>query len=148
MSRQAARAIIIRNNHLLVMHRNKFGHEYNTLPGGNVEMGETLELAVIREVSEETSLTVESLKLVFVEEAGDPYGTQYIFKGEVATDGEPRLSTTSEEAQINKLGKNLYEPKWLPLDAVASEEFLSEKLKLAILSAIENGFPSSPQQIS
>ncbi len=148
MSRRAARAVIIHNNCLLVMHRNKFGHAYNTLPGGNVELGETLESAVIREVSEETSLTVTTLELVFIEEAGDPYGTQHIFTGELAVVGEPLLSPISEEAQINKLGKNLYEPKWLPLNAFAAEEFLSEKLKIAILSAIENGFPSSPQQIS
>jgi mutator protein MutT len=35
-----------------------------TLPGGLVELGEPLEAAVVREVSEETGLTVEPLELI------------------------------------------------------------------------------------
>ena len=37
--RRASRGIVIKDNNLLVMHRNKFGTEYDTLPGGNVEAG-------------------------------------------------------------------------------------------------------------
>lgn len=44
--RRAVRAIIIKDKQLLVMHRNKFGTEYETLPGGNIEVGETPEQAV------------------------------------------------------------------------------------------------------
>ncbi|MGD7024906.1 NUDIX hydrolase [Rossellomorea vietnamensis] len=40
-----------------------------TLPGGAVETGETLEEAVIREVKEETNLTVEVEELLAVNEA-------------------------------------------------------------------------------
>jgi len=43
--KQAVRAIIIHNNNLLVMKRNKFGKEYYTLIGGHVEMGESHEVA-------------------------------------------------------------------------------------------------------
>ena len=35
-----------------------------TLPGGLIELGEPLEAAVVREVSEETGLTVEPLELI------------------------------------------------------------------------------------
>jgi ADP-ribose pyrophosphatase YjhB (NUDIX family) len=44
--RKAVRAIIIKDDKLLVMNRNKFGKVYDTLPGGNVEIGETLEQAL------------------------------------------------------------------------------------------------------
>jgi 8-oxo-dGTP diphosphatase len=40
-----------------------------TLPGGAVETGETLEEAVVREVKEETNLTVEVEELLAVNEA-------------------------------------------------------------------------------
>jgi ADP-ribose pyrophosphatase YjhB (NUDIX family) len=37
-----------------------------TIPGGHVELGETLEQAVIRETKEETSLDVENPRLIDV----------------------------------------------------------------------------------
>lgn len=146
MNRQAVRAIVINNGNLLVMHRNKFGQEYDTLPGGNIEVGETYEQAVIREVTEETSIALANLRLVFVEEAGDPFGTQFIFLCDYVS-GEPRLAADSEEAHINKLGQNLYEPKWVPLDTLPGLPFLSDKLKQAIIESAANGFPTTPVQI-
>lgn len=144
--RRAARAVVIKNGNLLVMHRNKFGAEYETLPGGNVEMGETPEQAVIRELAEETSVQVTNQRLVFVEEAGDPYGTQYIYLCDYVS-GEPQLAPGSEEELINQLGQNLYEPKWVALSDLPQLPFLSEKLKAAILQAVDTEFPAEPMQI-
>lgn len=146
MKRHAVRVIVINNGQLLVMHRNKFGTEYDTLPGGNIELGETAEQAVSRELMEETSVTARNLRLVFVEEAGDPYGTQFIYLGEYVS-GEPQLSPDSEEAHINKLGQNLYEPKWVKISDLPNLPFLSEKLKSAVVEATVNGFPAEPLQI-
>lgn len=128
------------------MHRNKFGTEYETLPGGNVELGETPDQAVLRELHEETSVVVSNPRVVFVEEAGDPYGTQYIYLCDYVS-GEPQLAPDSEEEYINKLGQNLYEPKWVVLTDLPNLPFLSEKLKQAILDAVAGGFPTEPMQI-
>jgi len=144
--RQAVRVIVIRDTQLLVMHRNKFGTEYDTLPGGNIEPGETYEQAAIRELTEETSVTVNNLRPVFVEQAGDPYGVQYVYLADYVS-GEPQLAPDSEEAQINTLGKNLYEPRWLALSELSEKPFVSEALKAAILQAVQKGFPASPVQI-
>jgi ADP-ribose pyrophosphatase YjhB (NUDIX family) len=144
--RRAARAIIIHDGKLLVMHRNKFGTEYDTLPGGNVELGESLEQAALREVIEETSVQINNLRLVFVEEAGNPYGTQYIFLANYMS-GEPKLHENSEEAHINKLGQNLYEPKWVELADLPKLPFVSEKLKQTIIQAYDSGFPDKPVEI-
>ncbi len=62
--RYRATAIILQNEKLLVIHRQKPGQDYYTLPGGGVELDETFEEACIREVKEETGLEVISLRLV------------------------------------------------------------------------------------
>jgi 8-oxo-dGTP diphosphatase len=146
MSRQAVRAIIVKDGNLLVMHRNKFGTEYETLPGGGVEIGEEPEAAIVRELAEETSITISNHRLVFIEEAGNPFGTQLIYLCEYVS-GEPKLAEDSEESQINKLGHNLYEPKWVPLESLPKLPFVSEKLKVAIIDGVKNGFPDQVTQI-
>lgn len=141
--RRAVRAIIIHDGQLLVMHRNKFGSEYETLPGGNIELGETPEQALMREVGEETSISFKDPRLVIIEEAGIPYGTQYIYLCAYVT-GSPALHHDSEEARINALGQNLYDPRWVKLTDLPSLPFLSEKLKQTLLRYAAEGFPQTP----
>jgi len=43
---KAARAIVVQDGKILVMHRNKYGSEYFTLVGGRVNEGEPLEQAL------------------------------------------------------------------------------------------------------
>ena len=145
--RRAVRTIIIHDNKLLVLHRNKFGKEYDTLPGGNIELHETPEAALVREVFEETSVHFTDPRLVFVEEAGNPYGTQFVYLCTYQS-GEPALQEGSEEHLIHALGKNLYEPRWLSLQKLQDSEFLSETLKQAILQGVLTGFPEQPVQIN
>lgn len=129
------------------MHRNKFGTEYDTLPGGAIEIGESPQQAALREVTEETGLQVQHPRLVFIDHAGDMYGDQFVFLCEYVG-GEPRLSVDSHEYAINQLGENLYDPRWLPLDDLADAPFLSEELKHAILDGVANGWPEETQEFS
>ncbi|MCA9331043.1 NUDIX hydrolase [Candidatus Saccharibacteria bacterium] len=145
--RRAVRAIIIREDQLLVMHRNKFGTEYDTLPGGNIELGESPEQALYREVNEETQVVFRNPRLVILEHAGDPYGDQYIFLCEYVI-GEPELHPNAEERRINALGKNLYKPDWVSLAELPSKPFLSQKLKEQLLHCQEHGWPTVPVEIS
>jgi ADP-ribose pyrophosphatase YjhB (NUDIX family) len=58
-------AVVVDRGRVLLVQRGREpmkGHW--TLPGGLVELGEPLEAAVVREVSEETGLTVEPLELI------------------------------------------------------------------------------------
>ena len=141
--RRAARAIVIHDNKLLVMHRNKFGKEYLTLPGGNIEIGETPEQAMYRELAEETTVTVTEPRLVIIEHAGDPYGDQYIFQCKYV-EGEPQLKPGSEEELINKLGQNIYTPMWVPLAELSDTPFVSEELKQTIIDHLTKDFPAEP----
>lgn len=145
--RRAVRAIILKDNHLLVMHRNKFGTVYDTLPGGNIEVGETPEQALYREVEEETMVTFKNPRLVFIEHSDALYGDQYVFLCDYIS-GEPQLHPASEEIQINNLGKNLYEPKWLSVEQLADAPFLSDVLQKHLLQGIHGSWPENIQEFT
>ena len=66
----AVSAAIFRNDRVLIVRRARPpAHGLYTLPGGGVELGETLEGAIIREVREETGLEIAPLALVGFREA-------------------------------------------------------------------------------
>ena len=66
----AVSAAIFRDGRVLIVRRARSpAHGLYTLPGGGVELGETLEQAVIREVREETGLAIAPLALVGFREA-------------------------------------------------------------------------------
>lgn len=144
--KHAVRAVVTNNNQMLVMKRNKFGKEYYTLVGGAVEMGEGLETALRRELMEESSLQVGRVQLIFVEEADAPYGTQYVYWCEYQG-GDVVLGADTVEAEINKAGKNTYEPMWLPIAELANVNFVSKSLKEALMNSFQHGFPNEPMQL-
>ncbi len=137
------RAVVVKDDHLLVMYRNKFGQEYYTLIGGGIDVGETPTQALIREVHEETGVQLADPQLVLVEEAGPIFGTQYVYLCHYVA-GEPALHSDSEEAKIHALGKNLYVPMWLPLAQLPTMPFRSEELKQALLHGLQHGFAQPP----
>jgi 8-oxo-dGTP pyrophosphatase MutT (NUDIX family) len=145
--RQSVRAIVLKEQAVLSMKRNKFGTEYYTLIGGGVDLGEDRETALRRELREEAGLDVGMVRLVFVEDGGDLYGPQFIYFCEYIG-GEPVLDTTSEEAKISALGQNIYEPVWLPLDTLLSAPFRSSSIARAILAGVHSGFPETPQELA
>ena len=66
----AVSAAIIRDGKVLIVRRARPpAYGVFTLPGGGVEVGETLHAAIMREVREETALTIEPLGLAGYREA-------------------------------------------------------------------------------
>lgn len=146
--RSAARVIVIHHQNLLVMKRNKFGMVYYCLVGGGIDMGETADQAALREAYEETSLKLTNQRLVYIEDAGEPYGTQYIYVADYH-DGDLHVTPGSIEAQLNADGKNTFEPLWVPISKFASLPFRSKELQSEILTALQNGgFPSEPKRFT
>lgn len=134
--RISARGIIVYDNNLLVIHRDKFGDQYYTLPGGGLDINETIENCLRREVLEETSIQITDLKLVFIED-DKFYGRQNIFLAKYLS-GQIALNPNSSEYKINQLGKNIYTPKWLAVSDLAKVNFKTPKLQQAILNLLAN----------
>lgn len=127
----------------MVMRRDKFGDQYYTLIGGGIEVGEEPKDALARELKEETGFKLTKAAAVFKEEAGDPFGTQYIYVCECDGD-EPILAADSTEAKLNAMGQNIHTPTWLSLGDLKDVTFRSERLKQAIINGIAHGFPDKP----
>jgi ADP-ribose pyrophosphatase YjhB (NUDIX family) len=110
--------LVVRDDCLLVVHRFNDGKEYYVLPGGGWEEGETEEEGVLREVAEETSISVQVERLLFsLDIKGDSrqriYSCRYL-------DGEPELGDYNERAVMQE-GEDLYFPKWLPIEELHGE---------------------------
>ncbi len=144
--RKTARAILLKDDQILLMDRNKFGIKYRALVGGNIELGETPEQALKREVLEESSLTFKNERLVIIEDAGDIYGIQYIYLCEYAS-GDLKLDLNSEEYKINSMGKNLYRPIWFPIKDILNSNILPKELVPLLSDFLKLGFPSQPYQL-
>ena len=75
------------------------------LPGGFVEVGETVEGAVIREIKEEVNLdfNIEKILGVFSKPDRDPrfHVVSVVFVGHAV--GEPRASSDAKEAKVYRL---------------------------------------------
>jgi len=145
---KAARAIIIEDNKILVMFRNKEGSQYYTLVGGRLNDNELPEQALVREVKEETGLDVTACRLVFTESHPEPYNDQYIYLCTVAPHADVAIQETSEEGFMNKISVNVHSPLWAQVQSFSKLPFRTIQLQAAITGALQKGFPREPIALS
>ena len=68
IKRERARAIIIHEDKIISMYRERNGRVFYVFPGGGMENNETEEECVVREVIEEFGLTVKPIKKLYTYE--------------------------------------------------------------------------------
>lgn len=145
----SARAIIIKDECILVIRRVNGDRKYMVTPGGRIELNESREEALFREIDEETTVKIKNPRLVFIEDPNQPedWGLQYIYLCDYAS-GRPQLRADSEEVMLQAAGHGSYEPMWFPIDKLPDLEypFKSERLVQEILTALQNGFPKEPKK--
>jgi ADP-ribose pyrophosphatase YjhB (NUDIX family) len=68
------RAVILKDDKLVVSRERRQGEEHLLLPGGRVQNGESIAEALVREVAEEVGLEVVPDRLLYVAEVVGSYG--------------------------------------------------------------------------
>jgi 8-oxo-dGTP diphosphatase len=74
--------VFICRDDVLLLVKQSYGKQYWSLPGGVVELGESLEQAAIREVKEETGLDVRLRRVVGLYSKPDENSLAVTFEGE------------------------------------------------------------------
>lgn len=120
--RTAARAVIIKDEQLLVLRRAGVQGEFYVLPGGGQEHGESIHETLKREVLEEVSLKVEIEQLLFINEfiakrdssffelEPDVHQIDFTFLCAITSDNEASVGETPDVHQIGIT--------WIPLHEI------------------------------
>lgn len=119
-------AWIERDGAYLILKRNEepFAGEWD-LPGGFIEMGESPSEAVVREVAEETALTVVPTEFI------GAFSSEYGDTGRYTVDIAYRCRIERGEFELDTDEKS--DAAWLPLDDMPTLAFAGERQALAAL---------------
>ena len=127
-------AIIISNNKILAMHDERSPYFY--LPGGRVQMGETAEHAVVREVEEELNITPKIIRPLwlnqsFFTEDVDKLNYHEICIYYLMDISETGLLEKGERFTLHE-GHHIHEFEWLAFERLQDEYFYPIFLKTNI----------------
>jgi 8-oxo-dGTP pyrophosphatase MutT (NUDIX family) len=140
-----ARAIIIRDNCIALIKRQRDGHIYYVIPGGGMEPGETPEQTAIRESLEELGLSIEIDRLLAEVTF---YGKkQYYFLARV-TGG--KFGTGNGPEMLGKYPpeRGTYTPMWIPLRSVEYINLFPPSIAELVNQAARKGWPARKVEIN
>lgn len=129
------RAIIIKDDKILLIKRKKAGEVYWVLPGGGVENGEINELALARECQEELGVEVKVKELaheMFSEKPETYDQKEYFFNCEIL--GGILGSGLGPEWQKGSGYKGSYEIEWFDIKNLAEIDLRPKEIKKVILN--------------
>ena len=138
--RVRAVAILIEDNQVALIERQRGEHHYFSFPGGGVDKGETDEQAVIREVDEELGLrvTVErKLAQVWFRGNRQEYFLVHKIDGEFGTG-------TGEEYQSYRPEHGTYLPLMMPIAELLNHPVLPVEMAKLVLRSQTDGWPLEP----
>ncbi|SEC90532.1 ADP-ribose pyrophosphatase YjhB, NUDIX family [Nocardioides exalbidus] len=116
-------AVALHDGQVLVIARQKEGRAYCVLPGGGVEPGEPPEVAVLRELAEETGLMGTVSRPLWTIEHHDRRAHYFLVAVEPGpmTLGGPEASTRTTT--------NDYAPQWLSMDSLDDGSLQPESIR-------------------
>lgn len=127
-------AVIISNHKILAMHDERSPYYY--LPGGRVQMGETAEQAVIREVEEELNITPDIVRPLWLNQAFFTEDVDHLNYHEICIYFLMDISHTDllrkgERFTLTE-GRHTHDFEWLPFERLKDEYFYPLFLKTDI----------------
>lgn len=127
-------AVIISNNKILAMHDEHSPYYY--LPGGRVQMGETAEQAVIREIKEELNITPDIVRPLWLNQAFFTEDVDQLNYHEICIYFLMDISNTDllKKGECFTLteGRHIHNFEWIPFERLKDEYFYPLFLKTEI----------------
>jgi 8-oxo-dGTP pyrophosphatase MutT (NUDIX family) len=137
MSYRAA-IILLKNDMIALIERQRAGLHYFTFPGGHVEPGETPEQAAVRETWEELGLDISIQRLVA--EIWWHAKPQYYYLVEVI--GGDFGTGQGEEMHRPRPERGTYLPVWIPVKDLLDLPVLPRSMSEIVVSAASSGWPN------
>jgi mutator protein MutT len=138
-------AILVEDGKVVLMERHRAGRHYFTFPGGGVDLGETAEQAVVRELEEETGLHVvvrRKLGEVWFQGNRQEYFLVETLSGEFGTGtGEEYLEAVAGNPH------GTYHPLWMPISELLSHPVLPVEIAERVVQFGSEGWPEEGFEI-
>jgi len=139
--RTSVKALIVKDEHVLLVHCRRAGEDYYILPGGGQNHSESLHVALMRECREEIYCDVVIGELIHVRDfiAGnhrvkgmDPsfHQVEFWFRCKLAEDAKPRIGTAKDNHQLGV--------EWLPIVRIDDYPVFPKVLKDILRGSILN----------
>lgn len=124
--------VLLSDEGVAAIERVRDGRTYYTLPGGQLDDGETPQEAAVREIHEELGLIVKLGGLVAVVHFGA--STQYYYRAEVLG-GEFGTGTGEELSSLPESEAGSYRPLWLDLHQLETLDVRPPAIAKALAAA-------------
>ena len=134
--------ILIKNNKVLLMWRKKDGQEYYVFPGGGKENNETVEVAVVREIKEETTIEAKIEKLLYTHKLIDS-GDQFFYLCSYVS-GKPELGDFNEKQGQNK--NDQYKPMWIEISKLPKLLVYPLEIRDWLIEDFKDNFKNTPKE--
>jgi 8-oxo-dGTP diphosphatase len=135
--------ILIENNKLALIERQRNGLHYFAFPGGGIDEGESPEQAAVREAEEELGVVVEVQQKaaeVFINGNTQHYFLVSRISGDFGT------GTGEEYGEYNPV-HGTYLPLWISMETVLSKNVLPGELAELVVRCNQEGWPRDSIQL-